>query len=185
MDRGHETISQAENRRGYALIEMAATMAVGSLMVGVAVSVLYLLLDVERDARDGLRLRGELGRLGRQFRDDVHAAVDFRPVTPADAEASPPSWELRLEGDRVIRYGRSEEALWRRVIAAGEAVAGESFALPPAAAVAIELLEDESIRRLRLRIGPGEASGDGPGLRVSYIDAVLAHDHRFALPEEP
>lgn len=181
-------IFQANKRRGFTLIELVATMGVASVMAAIAVAMLYLLLGLERESREGLRRRAALSHLAEQFRDDAHAAVAFaesRASKPPGGGKSPPVWEFQLGNDRVVRYSRADEALLRTERDGGKPVGQESFALGPRAEVSIERSNGEAPSLVSLRIAPRDGPAHEPSVRDVRIDALLGSDHRFLRREEP
>ena len=61
-------------RRGYTLIEMIVVMTAGTVLMGIAVTLLCALLRAEGTGRALVERSASLGRLADQFRRDVHAA---------------------------------------------------------------------------------------------------------------
>lgn len=178
-------IAESKNRRGLTLIELTASMAVGSAMMAIATSVIYLLFSIHRDTREHLRERTSIARLGDHFRDDVHAATALAPVEmPAPGGQSGPAWELQLPGGRIVRYGVEQGDL-RRADSAGGKPQHESFRLTDDAAVTIEPAELGNRTIVSLRIFSPTRPAGKPRPDPVQIDAILASDHRFTSSEEP
>lgn len=166
-------------RRGISLIEMIAAMGIGAVMMGVAVALLYTLLETEGSGREHLRHGSVLGRLADQFRRDVHAAKSVGDV--ADGEGR--QFELapgrtvtyRLEPGTLVRTEQVDAVVQRR----------ESFALPPGTTTSIRIEADTDPTIVSLMITPVAEPPRQPGRRTARIDAVLARDRRFTRPEGP
>ena len=62
-------------RRGMTLIELLVAMAVASTILGVAVGLVYTLLEADRAAQRQVRFSNASARLSEQFRRDVRAAT--------------------------------------------------------------------------------------------------------------
>ena len=170
--------------RGVSLIELMVVMTVATVVMGVAVGMLYTLMRIEGTTREHLRLRTARGRLGQQFRRDVHAAISF---TTPDGEAGGKAsggWELQLAADRVVRY-RVEKDKLVRTEAGGGGEARESFALGSDATVTIRIEDDSKPTIVSLLIARGDEAVEPSAAAAVRVDAVLARDHRFREVEEP
>lgn len=171
--------------RGVSLIELIVVMTVATVVMGVAVGVLYTLMRIEGTTREHLRLRTAQGRLGQQFRRDVHAAISF---TTPDGEAGGKTsggWELQLAADRVVRYRVEEDKLVRTEAGGGDGEARESFALGSDATVTIRIEDDSKPTIVSLLIARGDEAVEPSAAAAVRVDAVLARDHRFREVEEP
>ncbi len=106
------------SRRGYALVELLAVIAVGSVLLGIACGLLVLLMGVQQSSRESLRQQVTLANLARQFRCDVRGCTrllppDARPrVSPAWRFEGPEGtvMQYRLQGSSLIRGSRP----WQR-----------------------------------------------------------------------
>ena len=87
-------------RRGYSLIEMIVVMTVGATLMGIAVTLLGVLLQAERDGRTHIGQNASLNRLADQFRRDVHAAAANLPPRRTTPE-SPPGGSIWPAGHSV------------------------------------------------------------------------------------
>lgn len=65
-------------RRGWTLIELLATMALLTAMTGISAKILTTLLRSERNGTEHVVRLVTVSRLARQFRADVHAAIDLQ-----------------------------------------------------------------------------------------------------------
>ena len=176
-----------KRRKGFSLVEVLVAITVGSVLLAVAVGLLYSLIEVDRTSREHLRLRIAAARLADQFRRDVHAAVRLI-APPAEAEAgaeAPAAWQLELPPDRAVEYRLEEDSLLRTEQASGEVVKREWFRLPPHAVASIRISAGQSPSIVSLRITPDVKPPEAPAWRPVRIDAALATDHRFVNVEGP
>lgn len=165
------------SRRGVSLVEMVVVMTFSTSLVVAAAGLIHVLLEFQKQRQTTIEQARSLDRLAPQFREDVHAAVEFR----RDVQGNLAVRQLRLadggrieysfaEG-RVIREEREGDALRRR----------ETYKLPEAAIAGIDYAPDGD-RLLRLAIdGPSAAdipSGVAP-VRPVRIDAALGRDLRY------
>jgi prepilin-type N-terminal cleavage/methylation domain-containing protein len=71
-------------QRGVTLIEMVLTISIGSVVFGLAVTLLASILRGDRTARQHLAATQTIGRLAMQFRHDAHLAKDAELVSATD-----------------------------------------------------------------------------------------------------
>jgi len=194
-----------KRRHAISLVEMVAAMAVGSVIMGVAVTMLYTLLRMDRVARERIERSAVLCRLSEQFREDVRSATE---AIEDDAAAS---WKFILAAEHAVTY-TAESGRVARVETVGEGPPRrEWYRLPPGAVVTIQIpsppapLPASGARGEAASpptpLSVGEARGEGtqptivslsvapevddselPGSPVARFDAVLAADHRFEQP---
>jgi prepilin-type N-terminal cleavage/methylation domain-containing protein len=164
-------------RRGYTLMEMLIVIAMSTVLMGVAVSVLNLLMRAERAGREHVSRTATVARLADQFRNDVRAA---QRLVAADG-APKNQWQFALAPDRVATYRASPGEMERREEVAGKLVRQESYALPGGCSARIIAPTDSVSTIAGLVIAPsGPASSIGNEIR---IDAALGADRRFAKSE--
>ena len=171
-------------RRGFTLIELLVAMAGASAILGMAVAMVYTLLEADRAGRQRMHVGESLGRLADQFRRDVHAARAVAPLAPAGGKKRSPGWQLRLDDRRSVRYGVREGKLVRSEHVEGKAVRQDSFALPHGATMSVQPDAGGRPAAVRLSIEPAAGPAEkwkGPAI---HVDAVLGRDHRFTKHEE-
>jgi len=174
------------NRRcGYSLIELMVVLTVSTTVLGVAAVMLHTLMQVQKDSREQLLYHATLGRLGRQFRRDVHAADGFRPPEAGSHGNRPAAWQLDFKPDRVVRYSIEWGSLIRSEQIGGTLSRREVFRLPADRAVSIRLQAEAEPAIVSLSITRGSSQPAGPAWKPVQIDAVLGWDHRFAGPVKP
>ncbi len=163
-------MSQSPPRRGHSLIELMVVIAVSSTLAAVTVGLLHTLFQMQQGGRKHLEVRRTLERLAEQFRDDVHAATQLRPMAAGKGEggaAEGPGWELPREGDHQVEYRLHAYQLLRTERQKDKLLRRESFALPPGTTAAMGTAETTP-GLVTLRIG-----------RTIRIEAALALDQRF------
>jgi Tfp pilus assembly protein PilV len=178
---------RSANRRGISLIEVVAAATLGSLIVGLAVTALVLAIKNSDTAHHDLAARGELNRLARRFRRDVHAARQ------ATFDAGPNLVTLS-DGARQIRYRREGNTIERSeasnadgATANNQSPTREVFRLPPDYLSAIEVVPSGTANVLRLRVAPApemqsstEVAQAAEILQNHAIDAWLGRDFQGA-----
>ena len=175
-----------KTRRGFTLIEVLTSMAIGSMIVGIAVGLLYLLLEMERTGRDQLRGRTTVNRLADRFREDVHAATRLTALDAPGADGrSPPGWQLQLPGDEVVVYRLEEGELLCVASVDGTLRQQEAFPLAEGAAVSIEQSAGRDAPLVSLRITCRSRPPAETAFLGVCIEAILAKDHRYLESKEP
>ena len=161
------------SRRGYTLIEVLAVIAVSTVLMGIAIEVLYLLSRAESGGRKHAGQAAIVARLADQFRGDVHAAL--HPTAAENAEKN--QWQFTL-ADRTATYRALPGEVQRYEQIAGKTTRRESYVLPADSTAEILVRADPAPATASLVITlPGPASEIGRDIR---IDAVFSRDHRFA-----
>ena len=164
-------------RGGFSLLELTAVMAIGSVLMGVAVIMLGGLLRAERAARTHLNHESAACRLAEQFRRDVRSAVTIKHFSRRQ-------WSLQLSPNEKIAYESRPGELIRRHWKDNAVIGHESFNLWPKATAGVKLEEGSdngtdggrSIVVLTIT---------GAGGRPMPVEAVLGADRRFLEPFEP
>lgn len=165
-------------RRGYTLMEMLVVIALGTVLLGVAVGVLHLLMRTQHSGRESVYQTETVARLAEQFRSDARAAL--RPIA---AEGEPKDrWRFALAADRTVTYRLRPGEIERREQIAAKQVRQESYTLPRNYLAEITVRTDATPAMASLVLAPsGLASPAGREIR---IDAALGADHRFAKSSE-
>ncbi len=170
-------------RNGYMLTECLVAIAVGAVVMGIAVTLLAAVLRIEGVARNDVYHNAAVHRLARQFRRDVHAALEAgedRPQPQADDDGE--AWQFELPRDRTVTYRIRPAGLVRTERSGEKVLHQESFALPPESTAGIEKRGDGDTAMVSLLISP---RADSAGVPTARVDAVLARDRRFARPQPP
>src|SRR5262249_7667548 len=75
-------------RRGYSLVEIVLAMGAVAIVLGLCAGLLHVLLRLDRTGRTHLVESATIGRLARQFREDVHASRRAVASAAGDAPAA-------------------------------------------------------------------------------------------------
>jgi prepilin-type N-terminal cleavage/methylation domain-containing protein len=169
--------------RGVTLVEVLIVISVASAVMGVAITLLHLLLRSERNHSRAIHTTVTLSRLTEVFRTDAHAATKIT-VTPAGKSGA----ELKLadaSGGDVV-YTANEHVL-NRVETAQAAVAHrDGFHFPPGSEIRFERDERLSLARIVIELAPRQpqAMPGTPGRaargQAFTIEAAVDRDRRFA-----
>jgi prepilin-type N-terminal cleavage/methylation domain-containing protein len=160
------------NRRGHTLIEMTVVITVGAALLGIAVSVIHLLMRAEETGRDHFDRFTTLARLADQFREDVHAAA-AKPA--ADGQTA---WRLEPAADRTVRYSAEDGEIVREERKGENVVSRESYKMPDDYAATIA--SDDASRPSLVSMTVVFKGKLGAKDREIRIDAALGKDRRFA-----
>ncbi len=172
-------------RRGVSLIEMIIVMTVGAVLMGIAVSLLLVLLRAEQGGRAHAERNESLQQLADQFRRDVRAADKTPKVVDVRDEAGFVTL-LIISGDRILFYDIASETpgIVRREIDAnsGNALCRETYSLPNDSTAALAVIDADAKHPIvRLTIAPEDES-----LRAAqeiHIEAAASRDGRFLKPK--
>lgn len=170
-------------RFGFTLIETLVSVSASGAILALACGLLYSLLKMDRTGREHLERRLTLGRLGADFRDDAHAAIELAPAEIELQGRKAAGWEFRFaQADRKVQYHAAAGRLVREEQAGGKVVRREAYRLPPGSGVSLERLAGPP-PLASLRIAPGAQPGEPAGGAPVRIEAALASDHRFLQPK--
>jgi type II secretory pathway component PulJ len=175
-------------RGGYALIEVVLAIGTVAIVAGLCAGMLHVLLRLDRTSRSYLVETATIGRLARQFRQDVHAARDARSHGAGDGPAA--QLELVLPEDRTITYEMHAGSLQRREQHGNAAGRHEAYRLPfcREGFFAVQARDGQVWVQLRLRRGPEKevATGANRPRQDLAIDARASRDlNRFPVrPQE-
>ena len=158
-------------RRAVTLLEMLVVIAVSTVLLGVAVSVLHLLMRAESGGRRHVVQTTAVAQLADQFRSDVRAAL--RPIA---AEGAPKNqWQFALSSQRTVTYRALPNEIERREQSADKLERRESYTLPPECSVEITVGGQPAMASLVIKPG-----GLTPSLSHEIrVEAALGADHRF------
>jgi hypothetical protein len=168
---------------GYALVEMVLAIGAVAIVLGLCGGILHVLLRLERTARSHLTETATIGRLARQFRQDVHAS---REANSSGGENGPaPKLELTLPGDRAIAYEMRPRALVRRERQGASTLRYETYVLPLCREgdFVVQAQGAKVWVRLRLRRGPENEAATGANSPRQEL-AIVALGGRDLAPRE-
>ena len=175
------------SRSGTTLIETVVMIGVSMVMLGLAVTMIHLLLRAERFTTQAVWHNTTLSRVSRTLRDDVHAALTAEVQRPADDR--PAVLTLELTGDRIVSYQIEEHQLTRTETTGDAATRRDAFYLPPGSTLSFQRVDGPpAIVRLSIRRAPvstqataehSGVSGESPLRRVFLIETIVGRAHRF------
>jgi len=169
-----------KRRSGYMLIELVAVIAASSALLAVATGVIYTLFEAEEASREQLNHAMTAGRLGDQFRRDVHAATGMTEARPSAQGQGPPGWVFALPEERSIEYVADGESMVRVERVKGKTVRREVFDLGRHWRASIARRPEEEAAVIGLRMEADRESAGEPFSRTLVIEAMLSMDHRHA-----
>ncbi|HUY91370.1 MAG TPA: prepilin-type N-terminal cleavage/methylation domain-containing protein [Pirellulales bacterium] len=172
-----------KRRAGYCLVEAMVAISISSVLASLALGLIGALVRADHSGRRHLRETQSLARLARQFRDDV-ASADA--VTLADDSAQ---LELRLAGGRAAVYTTEPGRATREELADGARQRHESFVLPEASRLALEIDRDRQPAMARLSLvrlslvlaSDADKSAGAKGARAGWrVEAAVGRALRLA-----
>lgn len=173
-----------DSRRGFSLIEVVLVIGGVAMILGMSTGLLHLMLRLDRVGRSHYAETATIGRLSRQFRQDVRAASGTKVSDPDEGPLS--KLELVLDEGQVVSYETREHGL-TRTARQGESVRRrEGYALPSCAGPRFIVRKDDDRVWVSLSL-PRVAKPRPESLRhVLHVDALMGRDHRWsrAQPEE-
>ncbi len=177
----NRSIAQPGIRRGMTLVELTTAMAIGTVLLGLAVTLLARVIEANATAGEHLEGIVVLDRLGEQFRRDVQASASAHIGGPTASLQC--VWLIACDGSKV-QYDISASGLRRTKTVAGLPTHRDSFALPGMKALAFEHNADAN-GEVSLRIARVEHRTDGEDTISGEftIDAFLAGP--CAAPQSP
>jgi prepilin-type N-terminal cleavage/methylation domain-containing protein len=190
-----------KRRRGYSLVEMIVVISAGTVLAGLAVTLLGALLHASGTINEEVRGIVAVRRLSEQFRDDAHAALRAEAL-PKDGASAVAGMRFELATGHTVAYELLPTVIERTERVDDAVRARESFFLPPGtiaaaslstAAVAPVATEEQAKNSeptlATLVIAPGSQADKSPELdadtaaRAAHaavrIEAVVAKDHRY------
>ncbi len=161
-------------RRGFSLVELLIVLSVGTAMLMVAMSVLYMLKETQVNVRRLLTEQRMITRLADQFREDVHTATGIERVSDDASSSDAATWQLTIKPDTVVRYElRDREVRRRRII--GDDASHDDYRLPAGVRATLgPPVRGSSITALRFEVTDATA----PVARPIQIEAVLGLANR-------
>ena len=151
----------AHGRRGVSLVEMLVVITIAAAMVGLAATMIHLLLGAEHEATKASRFSASVMRLARSFRDDVHAAREVQ--LPLPEPGKPATLVATVEGGRRIRYEIAANVATRFESDGADETQRENFYFSPRSQLQFESVGDRGLVRLTIQMPVGGADGTTAG----------------------
>lgn len=162
------------SRRGFSLIELLIVLSVGTVMLMMAMSVLYMLKETQVNMRQRLATGRTITRLADQFREDVYAASRIERVSGETPSPGTTVWLFSVGPDTVVRYEIGDRQV-RRVRLTGSDKIQEDYRLPPGMSATISGAEgDSALAALRFEATDPNVAPPRP----TRIEAVLGFANR-------
>ncbi len=173
-------------RHGKTLVELLVIISLTAVAMTVGARTMVVMMRSEQKGAQSLAATTTLSRLAREFRRDVHAAID---VEAAGVETVPNgTTELLLTqpDDSVIVYRSEPKQVHRVVYRGGRRHSREVFRLH-SAHHRFESAADGNLVTLvharRPSLPPGAEPDEGT-VTVIRIEAVRGRDHRYTIPAD-
>lgn len=114
-------------RRGASLIELMVVIVLASSVMLLTATLLHRLFRAENLATRSAVTDANIGRLARQFRNDVHQATSVKRLDDADKK---PGLELKVDSNQTISYTAGDHRVDREVIGPEGVASRETYRLP-------------------------------------------------------
>ena len=116
------------SRRGYSLVQVVAVMSIGTVVLGISVTVLHSLFRMSHALQQQVESDAALERFARRLRLDSQRAADFSIApTPAAEGTTVTALELTIAPQERIVYRANEGEVVREQWLGGEAIHRDSF----------------------------------------------------------
>jgi prepilin-type N-terminal cleavage/methylation domain-containing protein len=169
--------NRSAGRRGFTLVEVMASLAALTMVLGVCVALVTMLYRLSDSGEKHAAQELAIARAARVFRRDVNAAdrVETRlSGKPSDTIT------LLLKDGSSIEYTAEREAIVRVETVGTTIVSQDRLFLPEKAMPRFELHNDGDREFLSLAFNRRGAKTDAPlAIRNFRVDAVLGSDSRF------
>ena len=186
----HRRTVRPRNRRGVSIIEVMVVISIAVLMLGAGISLLHLLLRVERDGVKDVWYGRSLARLSEAWRKDVRGAGDGRVEDGESRQAV-----LSRPDGAVVTYSSKGHVI-SRVAQRGDTVEQrDAFHFPDGSTFRFEIDGDPRFARVVIRRpalpqkgASAERTGDSesanvaaekPSGRKTTVEALLSRDLRY------
>ncbi len=156
------------------MVELLIVLSVGTAMLMVAMSVLYMLKETQISVRRRLTEGRMITRLANQFREDVHGASGIERLSDDGSSSDAAIWQLTIHPDTIVRYELRDREIRRRRVIGDEAI-HDDYRLPAGVRATLDAPEPgSSITTLRFEVNDATVAGVGP----IGIEAVLGFANR-------
>jgi hypothetical protein len=166
--------------RGVSITEIVFVIASLSILLGLCAGLLHAVLRLDRSGRSHLVETATIGRLARQFRQDVHAASRAKPVGGEAADGPAPGLELTLPEDRTVAYEASATALVRTQRKGPAVERREAYSIPFCRDPRFLVRGSDGAVWTSLELPRSTVPGAGPGdfRHHLQVDALTSRDRR-------
>ena len=167
-----------KHSRAFTLVEMLTCISVGSVLLGLAVSMVHRTMRIESTARSSAQVERTASLLSRQFRQDIHRTKTFslEGTLPEEVQL-----RLTLPEQSNIIYRLSENSVYREQQNSGQ-THRETFSFPSNHSFQITELSDPV--RLALTLEHDANLIDvSPQIKL-HVEAVVGQLFRLIQPRE-
>jgi len=165
--------------RGFSLIELSASLAVGSVLMVLAMGMVHRTMRVESVARLNARFERTAARLSRQFRLDVHRA---QSISIDNQQTNTPVLQLLLPNQHPISYSVETGDVLREQQQGADQTHRDRFSLPDNYTVQFATLTGPPRAVLALDHDT-KLVGISPQVKL-HVEAVVGYFLRLSQPEE-
>jgi hypothetical protein len=162
------------------MIEVILVVSSVSMVLGLCAGLLHVLLRLDRAGRAAAVEAATVGRLSRQFRRDVHAAVAAR----AEAKDGVAVLELELPEGRSVAYRSRTHALERTERRGEEVDRRETYQVPTCRDPRFDVREEDGTTWVGLRLSRGDEARPGALRPDLGIVADAGRDARLSRAAE-
>ena len=169
--------NRTAGRRGFTLVEIMASLAALTMVMGVCAALLAMLFNLSDSGEKHAAQELAIARAARTFRHDVHAAdgVETRPSGKPS-----PGISLLLKDGSAIEYTAERDAIVRVETVGTTVVSQDRLILPQKASPRFERRKEGDRTFLTLVFNRRGAKTDSPlAVRSFRVDAALGADSRF------
>ena len=175
-----------QRRRAFTMIEAIVVVAMSGIVLMTGVSLIHLVLGVERTTRQSVHLSTTGSLLSRVFRHDVQTATELDRASSDDGADH--RLRLHLPDNRVVTYQVESNRLARRETVDGKPLHQDEFVFPAGSRIMLRVRDDPA----RVAVSVREANGgafrkakpaDGkPQAETGFvlrIEATIGRDARY------
>jgi hypothetical protein len=164
----------ARRRRGVFLVELLSVIAVSVVVLGMAATLMALMLRLEANRRLALAATATLEDVARRLRADAHAA--------SEAEVGPDRAELARPDGSAVTYRVEGGTLLRDETREGAAAGRETYRMPAGTEFEWAVVPLEAGARMLTLEVRRPTTRAGTSDRAIRIEAALGRDLRYAGP---
>ncbi len=164
-------------QRGFTLVEMLAVIAVGSVLLVLATSVVQRAMKLDSQWRSHANITRALTRLSHDLRRDAHEALSVT-LTQEPSEI-----QFSLPEGQTVRYTIAEDEIVRVLETPGEQAQREYYKKPTDYHAAVATLS--SPERIDVQITLDVKLVGEPPRTVMHVEAQVGRLLRLTNPEEP
>jgi type II secretory pathway component PulJ len=170
-------MTPTRGRSGFTLVELLLVVGAITILLGLCAGLIHSLLRLDRIGRAHLGELAALGRVARQFRQDVRAAIRVEPA-PGAAESAA-RLVLTQPAGRVVEYQARGAVLVRAEREGGQARRQEEFGLRSRGGARFLAREGDPGVFVTLVFARTAARTNEPLAAELRVEALLGKDHRF------